>query len=129
MRSRRVDGRRAAVVPATLLTLLLLLVVVGLAACSDGGDSAGRSDGSATPAVTPTSDSPSSLDSVEAARPRPGDCHAMSLAQVTATSAGDTSTDCQHRPTTITVAVGSLRVKGREVAPGSAAAQELMRRA
>jgi hypothetical protein len=95
-----------------------LLLAAGLAACSD----------SAKPAVQPTKDDPSSLDSIEAARPRVGDCHAMTLQQVTETSAEDTSTDCLHRPTTITVAVGDLRVKGRKVAAGSPAAQDLMRR-
>ena len=98
-------------------TCAALLLVAGLAACGDKGE----------PAVKPIKDSPSSLDSIESARPRPGDCHAMTLRQVTATSADGTSTDCLHRPTTITVAVGDLLVKGRKVAPGSPAAQNLMR--
>ena len=108
--------------PLTTIAASLLLAA-GLAACGTGDD-----DTAGKPAVQPISDSPSSLDSIESARPRPGDCHAMTLRQVTATSADNTSSDCRHRPTTITVAVGDLRVKGKDVAPDSAAAQALMRR-
>jgi hypothetical protein len=118
MRSRRstAGGRRALAAATTLL-------LAGLAACGGGGDT-----GSGRPAVSPVpEDSSASLDSIEAARPRPGDCHEMTLAQVTATSADNTSTDCLHRPSTITVAVGRLAVKGKEVEPDSRAAQDLMR--
>jgi hypothetical protein len=101
----------------------MLLLAAGLAACS-GGDDANRAE----PTATPTEAGSSTLDSIEAARPSPGDCHAMTLRQVTAVSAENTSTDCLHRPTTITVAVGTLKVKGRRVAPSSPAAQDLMRR-
>ena len=52
----------------------------------------------------------------------------MTLQEVTATSADNTSSDCRHRPTAITVAVGDLKVKGKEVSPDSNAAQDLMRR-
>jgi hypothetical protein len=107
--------------PLTTIAAAVLLAA-GLAACGNGDESTGK------PAVQPISDSPSSLDSIESARPRVGDCHAMTLSQITATSADDTSSDCQHRPTTITVAVGQLEVKGKEVAPDSGAAAELMRR-
>ena len=107
--------------PLTTMAASVLLAA-GLAACGTGDDSAGK------PAVEPNSDSPSSLENVESMRPRPGDCHAMTLRQVTATSADDTSSDCRQRPTTITVAVGDLKVKGNEVSPDSNAAQDLMRR-
>ncbi len=100
------------------------VLLAGLSACSsDGGSDQGEE-----PAVVPVQESSSGLDSVEAARPRPGECHTMTLSEVTATSAAGTSSDCAHRPTTITVAVGRLAVKGSAVAPGSRAAQDLMRR-
>jgi len=107
---------------AAATTVLLLAAMTG---CSDGG---GDDTGSGKPAVEPVTDSTTSLDSIEKARPRPGDCHTMTLKQVTATSADNTSTDCLHRPTAITVAVGELKVKGKDVEPDSAAAQDLMRR-
>jgi hypothetical protein len=108
---------------AKLTATATLLLVAALSGCSGGDDNA-----AGKPAVVPHTDSTASLDSIERARPRPGDCHAMTLQQVTATSAENTSTDCLHRPTTITVAVGDLVVKGKKVAPESRAAENLMRR-
>ena len=98
-----------------------LLLLAGLSACG-GGD-----DGS-TPGVQPDETSSSTLNSIESQRPRPGDCHAMTLDEVTATSAGDTARDCSHVPTAITVFVGDLEVKGRKVEADSPAAQRLMER-
>ena len=98
-----------------------LVLLAGLSACASDDDGG-------KPAVQPIEQSSSALDSIEKQRPRPGDCHVMTLSQVTATSADDTSSDCQHRPTTITVAVGDLEVKGKKVAPDSKAAQDLMQR-
>ncbi len=120
MHARRPRSRPISTTGRVAATILL---AAGLAACGNGSD-----EGSGKPAVEPISDSPSSLDSIESQRPRPGDCHAMTLTQITATSADDTSSDCAHRPTTITVAVGELKVKGKQVAPDSNAAQDLMRR-
>ncbi len=116
MRSRRI-----------LATAVALVALTG--GCSGASESGEPSDGGgpATPTVPSPSDSPS-LDSVTGARPEPGDCHAMTLREVTSTSADGTNSDCQHRPTTITVAVGRLVVKGRPVAAQSPAAQRLMQR-
>ena len=121
MHSWRHPGSRGSRVVAALALLAAALTGCG------GSDAKDAEDGS-TPAVQPVTDSPSSLDSIESQRPRPGDCHAMTLREVTATSADDTSSDCLHGPTTITVAVGRLEVKGRAVAPDSPAAQDLMQR-
>jgi hypothetical protein len=114
--------------PTTRTIRTTATALVALAALSGCGG--GSSDGSAgTPAVSPLpSASSSTLDSVEAERPEPGDCHQMTLADVTASSAAGTSSDCQHRPTAITVAVGRLAVKGKPVAADSPAAQQLMER-
>lgn len=110
---------RAAVAALTTATLLV--------AC--GSDSTDTTDSGDGPAVTPPpADTSATLDSLEVQRPQVGDCHRMTLREVTAVSADDTSSDCSHRPTTVTVAVGRLPSTGGEVDPESARAQQAMAR-